>query len=433
MIEHTEDLDLQNQQAGRDFIYWLIMTTIGFFVIQILIKPFELAYQIEYQAVQYLVLFILAGAALGFAQWVLLRKKINRSTMWILVNGLSFSFSFVGIFLISKFYIEFSIASSTIPANLVVLVDILLITFPLGIAQYIYLTQKNVPLQPGWVLHGIASAIFIVIAYELIAIVFRQVFSTESYRLLQIRAILSMVIIACVYGISTAYAFSTIRFPRIINANKDKQVEIRELEHKPFIKKLPKWIGIFTCCVLIWIVVLFPVALIVYSQTTWILWIAIATAGAIRGLIQWLGFRKSMPDSKLWIVITAGGEAIGAGLVLILGESGLLDGIFRYDFPILISGLIVALILGMPVGVGQWFFLKKRGVEINPIWMGYEAINLYLVILFIFLFQNFSPNTNGIMVVLFIVVGFILLSAACILPSALAFTWLPFHSRKIEN
>jgi uncharacterized membrane protein len=433
VVEHAEDFDLHNQQTGRDFIYWMVLTTIGFFVLQILIKPFELADQILYQTVQYLILFILAGAALGFMQWLQLRKRINQSAMWILVNGLSFSFSFVGIYLVSKFTNEFSITNSIIPMNLVLLVDVIMITFPLGFAQYVFLTQKNVLLRPGWMLHGIASAIFIVIAYELITIVFSQVFSTEGYRLLQIRAILSIAIISFIYGVPTAYAFSAIRFPRIIIAKREKEAEIRKLEHKPFIKRLPKWIGIFTCCVLIWIVVLFPVALIVYSQTTWILWIAIAIAGAIRGSIQWLGFRKSIPNSKLWIAITAGSEAIGAGLVLILGESGLLNGLFRYDFPIFISGLILALILGLPVGVGQWLFLKKRGLELNPIWMGYEAINLYLVIFFIYLFQNFSPNTNGFMGVLIIIFGFILFSAACILPSALAFAWLPFHSGKIEN
>lgn len=429
MNNDATNFDLQEQTNGREFIFWFLLTAVGFIIIQLLIQPFELPYQLYYQDMQFGVLFVLAGGILGLLQWFKLRQGIDGAGIWVMINALAFLMSFVLVTVFLRFTSQILIVVNTFPIEFLQLAIISLISMPVALCQFVYFHQKRIILPPAWLLHGLISAILISLVITILDLFFNQIIIPGSYGLFSVHQIIKFVFTGMAYALPAAFAISMVRLP-----GKKAVIHFRSeiiVNEKPFIKRLPKWVGIFAACTGIWIFTLLPVTMTISSRDSWILIIAVAIAALIRGTFQWLGFRRSFPNSKSWILITAGCEALGATILVLLGESGILDGIFRYGFPILISGFIISLLLGFPVGMGQWVYLGKRSITIHPVWMGYQFISLYLVILIFYLFENLSSyTTSGFVETLLIILGMIIIAAALLLLPALAFTWLKFQPKE---
>lgn len=429
MNNDAKNFDVREQTNGSEFIFWFLLTAVGFIIIQVLIQPFELPYHLYYPDMRSGILFVLAGGILGLLQWFKLRQGIDGAGIWVMINALAFLISFVLVAVFLRFTSEILTVVNSFPVEFLQIAIICLISVPVALCQYIYFHQKGIILPPAWLLHGLVSAILISLVITILDIFFNQIITPGSYDLFAVHQIIKFVFAGIAYAFPAAFAISMVRLPgkKVVIHFRTETV----FNQKPFNKRLPKWVGIFAACTGVWIFTLLPMTMTISSRDAWILIFAVAIAGLIRGTFQWLGFRRSFPNSKLWILITSGCEALGAAILVLLGESGILDGIFRYEFPILISGFIISMLLGLPVGIGQWVYLGKRSISIHPVWMGYQFISLYLVILIFYLFENVSSySTSGFVETLLIILGIIIIAAALLLLPALAFAWLKFQPQK---
>lgn len=428
MNDDAINFDLKDKINGKDFFFWFLLTVVGFIMTQLLIQPFELQYQLPNRVIQIIFLFALAGGILGFLQWLKLRLGINGAGIWIFINVLACFSSCL--FIAAFFWISYDIftAVNTFPSEFVQLATIFLITMPVALSHFIFFRQKRIILPSAWLIHGLISAVLFALVNTVIDIFFNQIISPWSSVLFSLHHVIKLTAGGVVYAIPTSFAISMVQLPGKKGVNHHREEPV--LDEKPLFRRLPKWVGIFAACTGVWIFLLLPTAMTISSRDSWILIIATVIAGLIRGTFQWLGFRRWFPRSKLWIPITAGCEMLGITILVSLVEIGILNGIFRYGFPILISALIIALLLGFPVGIGQWIYLKHRSLKIHPIWMGYQFISLYLAILIFYLLERASSYvTASSLNVLFIILGIILIAAALLLLPALAFAWLKFSTR----
>lgn len=432
----SEKYDGQHRQSpGKDFLVWFVLTTLGFTIVQVLVRSFEISYLLNFPITQLLFSYIVAGGILGFLQWFKLRRLMDHSLWWVMSTAISFFIGFLGIALVLRISRIIKPDAFLIPMDLLHMASILSITFLPSIGQFLFLSLKKISLQLSWLLHGLASGIFIILVAKITLIASNQMFSPDDFQLVTIRQIVTILLSACIYGAITSFAMINVRFPGKTPHQSEKNSEkLIEVTMKPFKKRLLKWIGIFMGCALIWILILFPLTMILNSQITWILVIGVAIAGTIRGTFQWLGFRKYFFNSKLWIAITAAGETMGVILVLVLGEGGALNWLFRGEIPTLIALLLITLMIGLPVGFGQWLFLRKTYLVVPAIWIGYEAISFFLVVASVSFFQSNQPyDVNGLYKILFVIFEVLVIAAAYVLPSATAFAWLPFKSPSIAN
>lgn len=79
--------------------------------------------------------------------------------------------------------------------------------------------------------------------------------------------------------------------------------------------------------------------------------------GAIGGLAQWLVLRRHIPDVSLWVLTSALGFMIAAGIVASLRSQQVLS-TFNIFF-------LFAAIYGVIGGFLQWLILRKQGVTIG--------------------------------------------------------------------